>query len=40
MSMVNSMGRVSKRRCVLLSVGVEMMFTETHCQLVQLDVIE
>ena len=39
-SMFNSMGRVSKRCCVLLSVGVEMMFTEPHCQLVQLVVIE
>ena len=39
MSMFNSMGRVSKRCCVPLSVGVEMMFTEPHCQLVQLVVL-
>ena len=33
------MGRVSKRCCVLLSVGVEMMFTESRCQQVQLVVL-
>ena len=39
MSMFNSMGLVSKRCCVPLSAGVEMMFTEPHCQLVQLVVL-